>query len=41
MQVNPVQQRAGNAGAVALDGQRGTGTAVGGITEIAAGAGVC
>ena len=39
--VNPVQQRPGNARPVAVDGNRGTGTGVSRVGKVAAGAGVC
>ena len=39
--VDPVQQWAGNAGTVAVNGNRGTGAGMDRVGEITAGAGVC
>lgn len=39
--VNPVQKRTGDAGAVAVDRNRRTGAGMGGVGQVAAGAGVC
>ena len=41
MDVDPVQQRAGKAGTIAVDFARGAGAAMGRIAAIAARTGVC